>query len=992
MYNLFSLFSSSTNQHMFEYVNIEANIGKSTFINKDGSYSTFFEVKGSSSPLGKVELANLVSSLKSSLTGSLKKKGYRIQFVFERNPEQSLIDLKRNNVSIIANLVRLNLESLNSVLESREQALANKVIYEKCYMVLTTLTSSISSKQLKEKQETRNNEIKKYDVGVKPGSYSQSPMGEIKDLSNKHSAFCKAIVKALKGKVLLSVLNCHNAIKEVVNTTSNYKQHDNWRPSLLGDPIRPRLVSDNPNKLDQSSILNMDLGYQIFNTIPKIAEKDSTAIIYKGAYYKPLNLDMPPIDILPFATLFEGISEEIPWRFSMTIETGHDEIKKKISSKKTWATLLGITNSRNKEIKKAAEDFLHLCDNDETLCSVKVAFTTWAKDYETMCSRTDELIEGIQSWGAGNAIEEIGDPIELWLNTIPGISKNYISTGFPLTLGEAFSTSPISRSASPWEEGSTVYRTHDKKKFPQMPLSSKQMSWNDIYYAPPGSGKSFKLATDNLSLILNPENIMLPRIVCLDIGFSSAACVDYVRACLPEDKKHLAQSFKLEMTKNGNNNINPFDTPLGCRHPLAINRESLINFLSAIFTPAGSENAPLKVGEACGMLIDEMYIHLSDENEPNIYQYGMLESIDKHILEEFGEVPEHLTWWNVVDLLFDKGKYEEASHAQRYAVPNLTDITTVITASKNIISTFGKATIDNGELLLDFIKLMTITALSDYPILSQPSSFDTGAARIVSLDISSVAPKGNASAIKKTSIMYMTAIGVLTKSFFQSAAETLPQIPDKYKNYHKKQIEQEEGVYKKCCLDEFHRTSEVQAVREQILLFFKEGRKYNVSNALLSQNLSDCEERMVDLTDNFYILSKGKTESVVQEIIDNFSPSPDSIELLKKYVTGPDPDEGAAFLYLGDLKNGMRVEQVLYSTLGKVELWAYTTTREDYKLRETLNSKVGLEKTINILTNEFPSGSAKDMLKKYKDSANSEKDLANLYELVSNILINKYYE
>jgi intracellular multiplication protein IcmB len=773
-----------------------------------------------------------------------------------------------------------------------------------------------------------------------------------------------------------------------------HKQNKDWSPSLLGDPIRPRLVEDNPNPLDQSHVLNMDIGFQLFNKTPSISESDNTAVKYGDLFYKPLNMDMPPSSIRPFSELFSDIDDDIPWRMSVVIESGHNEIVKKITSKKTWATLLAITSGVNKEIKKAAQEFMDLCDDDETLCSTKISFMTWGKSESQLSSRVSTLIESIQGWGAGNVIEEIGDPIELWVNMLPGVSRNFISTGFPMMIREAFYVSPISRPASPWSLGSMLYRTYDKKLFPVEPMSSKQASWTDLYYAPPGSGKSFKLAADNLGLIINSSNTMLPRIAMIDIGFSSGSFVDFVRSCLPDDKKDLAQSFKLEMTKDSDkNNINVFDTPLGLRKPLAIDREFLINFLTAMFTPASADKPPARIDEMCGPLIDEMYEHLSDEKEPNIYQYGMIPEIDDLLTSKLGKIPTHMTWWQVVDLFFDYEEYILAAKAQRYAVPNLTDITTVITASKNIESVFGNAVTESGERLLDFIKMMTVSALGDYPILAQPSSFDTGRARIISLDLSSVTPKGKGSAAKKTGLMYMTGMYITCKDFYRKESETIPQVPDKYKKYHREILQIEAGVKKKVCMDEFHRTSDEEGVRSQVTLNIREGRKYNVSIALLSQSLSDFDKDMVDLADNFYILSKGKTESVIKEIKETFSPREDSIDLLKKYVTGPDGKEGTAMLYLGSLKGGRhsRIEQVIYLTISSLELWAYTTTREDYNLRETLSEKIGLLKAMDILIKEFPSGSAKDTLEKYKDSIESEEDIAKLYELVSNKLINKYH-
>lgn len=994
MYSLFSFFSSFTKLHIHEYVNIESNIGDHTFINKDGSYSTFFEIKGSATPMGDNELSRAVEEVESLIKGAFKKEGYRVQFIFERNPDKSHLDIDPSLDPVLKNIDRIGIAPIKNVVQSRKDVILDKVMFERCFMVITTFQTAMNSKELKDKKDTRDNELKKYNTGIKPGTFSQSPLGNIKALLNKHNAFANSVIKALRSYLFVDLLDCHSSLYNVMAMLNDHVLNKSWKPSLLGDPIRPRLISDNPNALDQSHIMNMDIGFQLFNKIPQVSNDDNTAVAYGKNLYKPLSMDIPPSSLKPFSELFSNIDDDIPWRMSMVIESGHDKIKSKISSKKTWASLLAITNSTNKEIKKAAEDFLQMCEDDATLCSVKIAFMTWAENYNELSTRSSALVESIQGWGSGNVIEELGDPIELWMNLLPGISKNFISTGFPLSINEALSIAPISRPTSPWDSGPMLYRTFDKKIFPYKPMSSKQASWTDLYYAPPGSGKSFKLAADNLALILNPSNTMLPRIAMIDIGFSSGSFAEFVKACLPADKQDLVQSFKLEMSKNSNdNNINVFDTPLGCRRPMAIDREFLINFLTALFTPASKDTPPDRLDEICGPLIDEMYEYFSDDKEPNMYQFGIIDDVDDALVEIKGETPNYMTWWQVVDTLFENGKISLASLAQRYAVPNLTDLTTVLTASKNISSIYGKATTETGENLLDFIKMMTVSSISDYPILAQPSSFDTGRARIVSMDLSSVTPKGKGSSAKKTAIMYMTARYVLCKDFYRKEEETIPQVPSKYKAYHREELQKEADVPKKICMDEFHRTSDAQSVRSQVTLDIREGRKYNVSIALLSQTLEDFDNTMVDLADNYYILSKGKTESVIKEIISTFAPREDSIDLLKRYVNGPDPEEGTAMLYIGSLKGGRhsRVEQVIYLTISAMELWAYTTTREDYNIRQALTKKVGILKAMEILLKEFPKGSAKDTLESYKEKIENEEDVAKLTELVSNDLIKKYH-
>jgi hypothetical protein len=220
MYSLLNILSSSTKLHMHEYVNIEANIGKNTFINKDGSYSTFFEVKGSATPMGSNEINNAIQSLESSLRGSMKKKGFRIQFVFEKNAEKSHIDIDPNITPIVKNLGRLGLGPIANIVKSRKDAIKDKVMFERCYMVITTLTGVLSNKDLKDKTETRDNGLKEHGVGIKPGQFSQSSLAVIKDILNKHNAFANQVLKTIREYLFVDVLDCHSAVKCIANQLS----------------------------------------------------------------------------------------------------------------------------------------------------------------------------------------------------------------------------------------------------------------------------------------------------------------------------------------------------------------------------------------------------------------------------------------------------------------------------------------------------------------------------------------------------------------------------------------------------------------------------------------------------------------------------------------------------------------------------------------------------------------------------------------------------
>ena len=53
--------------------------------------------------------------------------------------------------------------------------------------------------------------------------------------------------------------------------------------------------------------------------------------------------------------------------------------------------------------------------------------------------------------------------------------------------------------------------------------------------------------------------------------------------------------------------INPFDVQLGCRFPTPQERSFLVNFLTLLVTPVGSEKAYDGVADMSGLVVDELY-------------------------------------------------------------------------------------------------------------------------------------------------------------------------------------------------------------------------------------------------------------------------------------------------------------------------------------------------------------------------------------------------
>ena len=192
------------------------------------------------------------------------------------------------------------------------------------------------------------------------------------------------------------------------------------------------------------------------------------------------------------------------------------------------STLLAFTSSDNKRFNKAVDVLRAL--NLEGMCCVKfrICLCTWASVRELpeqeafllLRRRVAELAKTVQGWGTTDVAEALGDPLLGVTATLPGMT--------PL------------RPASPWREGSLLFRTGDGKIIPFAANSSEQAAWIDIGVAPMGGGKSVFLNAMNFAFVTQAGLSRLPWLSIVDVGPSSSGLITLLQENLPEGQKHLA--------------------------------------------------------------------------------------------------------------------------------------------------------------------------------------------------------------------------------------------------------------------------------------------------------------------------------------------------------------------------------------------------------------------------------------------------------------------
>ncbi|WP_028388099.1 type IV secretion protein IcmB [Legionella fairfieldensis] len=941
----FAWLSTSLKQTTESYCDLETADSPTVLVNHDGTLLSILKVEGVTALAGAEEFERLIEGLSNAFQAAMGRPGHALQVFFSHDKQNIRKVIQDIYAPAEATAKRLEL-GLDDLFSERVNFLSQYCAEERVYFVLYTRPHNLTQDQLKASSKAKIKMLK--DTKAPPFKNSQTIFAAIPELRDTHEAYVRAILNDLDSlNVYATLMEVHDAVHAIRMTADPDFTAADWRASLPGDKILPREV--NGFNGDPSDLLWPSLAKQV---IPRDAEvMDLRTVQVGNKIYSSVFIDLFPKEIRPFISLFGRIlPSHIPWRISFLLES---EGLNTIKFKGLLSAILSFSSAQNRLISDSVNLLRYLqLNSDDAIIRLRVVATTWApeKEIALLRRRSSELVKAIQGWGSTDVSEICGDPFAGFASSMLAINLNSAAVPSVAPLSDVISMLPITRPASPWQTGALLFRSPDGKPWPFQPGSTQQTTWIDLVYARPGSGKSVLSNALNLALCLSGGLTRLPRIAIIDIGPSSSGLISLLKEALPASKRHLVAYHRLRMTPEYS--INPFDTQLGCRYPTALERAFLVNFLTLLTTPLGAAKPYDGMPDLAGMVVDELYKSMADEYNPTPYAPGVEGFIDS-ILEEIGFVRDSKsTWWEVTDSLYSAGFIHEAMLAQRYAMPLLADAASIC-RTPSIEDLYEKVTAPTGESLINAFSRMISGAVREYSILSRITSFDIGDARVVSLDLDEVAKSGGDAADRQTSVMYMLARYVLARHYYLTE-ESLNNVPEQYKEYHKERVFEIREDPKRIVYDEFHRTSKSSAVRDQVIIDMREGRKWKVQIALLSQSVDDFDPVMIDFSTAIYVMDAGPSQAV-EKTSEIFGLSNTAKAALRTRVHGP-RQGGATFLVQYATKNGVNV-QLLTLTLGPVELWAFSTTAEDATVRNQLYRHLGPAEARRLLAALFPGGS-----------------------------------
>ena len=922
---------------------------KRTFVASDGSLMTLLRVDGARKVVGGVELEELNEGARIALAPYLDRAGHALQVWYVRDPDGAPLTVARalQPAERAASAIRLELDDLFA---ERKRRLPAYLAAESFYVALWTRPVSLTKSQANQAKQEAGEFLKGQPKNSRGMKLTFTP----ENIRSRHLGFSTSMQQDLSALgIRCELVDAHEALRAIRISVYPDTIENKWKPSLPGDPTPARPMEGGETN-DVSGLLWPTLSQQLFN---RDAEQVSPNAVRIGdLIFTGVDLTLAPEEVQAFSALLSRLAENrMPWRISFLFEGGGSD---SLSMKGIFSSLLTWASDDNKRINNAIKQLKAATIEGETIVKFRVSFCTWAPqdDERLLRERSAILLRAIEGWGHCQASDMAGDPLEGVMSSALGLAVRSTAPPGVAPIRDAVYWLPWGRAANPWKAGPVLYRTPDGKAWPYQPGSSQQTSWIDLVFAPPGYGKSVLMNTINLACCLAPSTstgqAKLPRIAIIDIGPSSSGLVSLLQEALPEGRKYEAMYKRLQMRPD--NAINPFDTQLGSRHPLPSERAFIVNLLTLLATPLGQPNPYDGMSDLVGIVVDEMYKMYSETGMPRPYSRGDDPNVDAYVKQYNISLQEKPTWWEVVDALHKAGCEHGAMLAQRYAVPVLQDVV-VAARSRAVEDLFSDTKIPTGESVIVAFTRMISGSIREYPILAAPTKFDIGGARVCALDLDEVAPRGGASADRQTAVMYMLARYVLARDYFLNE-EVLKSFRPEYRPHHMLRIRELRESPKRLIYDEFHRTGAADAVRSQVKIDIREGRKWGVQICLASQLLDDFDDQMVDQATGIWILGAG-SEGAVKECTERFALGATAKFVLRHRLSGP-TSAGAPLMAVLSLKDG-RYEQFLVNTLGPVELWAMSTTAEDAEIRKRLYNRIGPRTARARLAERFPSGSAK---------------------------------
>ncbi|MCB1919713.1 MAG: hypothetical protein KDJ28_07025 [Candidatus Competibacteraceae bacterium] len=622
------------------YTSLTTIEDETTFVTKAGGLMSVLHLRGHLRVVGVEELSMLIDQLLSLLGSALGTgQGHIVDIVFTSDPARTAEAIERLLEPGARTAARLGLD-LRDVFAERVRHLPAYTCAEAVYLIVWTTPAGLPRATRRQAAREWRRAFARWPLPFPLTRDHQNPCLYNRYLTDPHRSLVKTLQDDLGAAGFeLDVLPVATACRWLRQEADPDWTPAEWRPLLPGNGLpAPR---ERPNGgIEAAGDWFPAFGGQLFPRGMQLL--DHRTVQVGDRLYQPLMVDLPQLtEMQRFERLLDRVRQQrLPWRMLVRLS---GDAGAWLAARHRWTSLLHFAGATNKLIDAAVQALRRHLNEGNVGVLAQMALTTWVNTLEgapagrthgeELRRRTAYLAAHLQSWGGCTVRQATGHPVKAWVSTLPGISQMNIATRYAAPLRDLLQTLPLYRPASLWPVGAVVYRSRDGRLFPYQPGSERQGTWNELYFARPGSGKSVTMNANNLALILSPGFRALPFVRIIDIGPSSEGLVALVREALPPARRGEAQFYALQNTSGWA--INALDTPLGLRHPPPQKRAFLVSLLSLLATAPGAHDPPDGLSDLVGLVLDLAYEHYSDARAPKPYALGQDSAVDA-ALKQYG--------------------------------------------------------------------------------------------------------------------------------------------------------------------------------------------------------------------------------------------------------------------------------------------------------------------------------------------------------------------
>ena len=964
-------------QALPSYCDLETTHGDA-FVTKSGNYVTWLRVDGMQRMAERKNFAEITEAMRLELSGALETTGHAIVGYYISDPDAALVEIRNANIESCRAVAEAQSLNFSDIFAEREKLWPKLMRWEAAYFMLWTRTSVLTKEERRQlKAEYKENAAHIGAVGDAQRIYLRSEV-----MAARHSAFTSRVMNSLRAHdVSLAVMEPHDALRASREIMYREMSGSGWKPSLPGDAVMPRCPEEGETKGLKGNFLWPPLRDQVFYA--DAVTHGGQRVEFGDNAYAPVDMDLGPEDPRPFVELAATLGQDrIPWRVAVVIE-GCGQSGMQI--KEIGAQFLSMFPG-NADLLRAIAAVRDARKTDNHISvRMRLSFATWApvEEQAKLRRRLALLAQRIEGWGNAKTTMVLGDPLEGVMSSAPGLALGSTANPALALLGDALAMLPWNRTASPWESGSVLFRRPDGGIWPYDPAGgSKRPLVVDVFYAPPGSGKSVLANTINIGLCLSRAAIgsngaKLPLIGKVDIGKSAEGFVKLLQEALGPNRRQEAIFVSLQFVTGHEFNI--FDLQVGCEYPLPLERAFLENFLALATLPPDQTKPFEGMTQLITLVIEEVYRLCTEQGGgAKGYRPGVEPEVDAAIRRYGIKLHEETPFWrDVVSGLCKIGEHRLAERAQRHAVPIVEDLIGAV-RSDAVRDMFDRVKLqETSELASQVFERYITDLIRRFPTLNAPTRLDFGPARVIVLDLHHVAPPGNSAAgARQTEMMYLLARHILGRNFFLHP-DYLPFVPEDVRGYHAIRFLETQETVKRIDYDEWHRTQGSPLVLAQAERDVREGRKHNVQLGFTSQRPGDIHGGIASQATGVFILGAGDRGDR-DELIKRFDITEAGAKIVRHRLTGP-RKEGAPFLAIFRAE-AAHYEQFLVNSLGPVELWALSTTPADTALRNRIYDRVGFSEGLRRLSIVFPNGSASVEVERRTKALMKKGDVADQVE------------